>query len=104
MSDLLPGQELDDLIARKVFKRYPNSDLKGWVPYSSNIADAWDVLEFMRRQEMAINLYAFSPSIRTQHSWKCTIQRDLTTTFTAMGKTAEHAICLAALKVIDATS
>lgn len=103
-----PGRELDQLIAEKVF------DYTGWtneiklligIPnYSTNIRNAWEIVEKIRSLENIISITSstyksITDTFESQyecsinaHGWLGKEPRVYRT-----GKSAEHVICLAAL-------
>lgn len=105
--DLKPGRELDALIAEKVMGLrvvphagdfiviYPTEE---WDPlpwYSSEIADAWEVVEKITAGDRAMSL------IFERGIWCCKANMEFEPTgHEHVAETAPLAICLAALKSI----
>lgn len=111
MTDLKPGRELDGLIAEKVMGCFSldrdeyatwscdcnlTSDL--WhcgesgslKSYSTDIAAAWEVVEKLRDDNFAIEEHGTHWKARFGTEW-------------AGAETAQHAICLAALRACNAS-
>jgi hypothetical protein len=110
-----PGREIDVLIAEKVmgiteakwceqcwveiFDCQCRQGKHGPLPYSTDIAAAWEVLEKVRPSHGEV--WIGRSDTETTMRWKCSIQHD-TSTYEAIADTAPLAICLAALKAVDA--
>lgn len=110
---LAPGPALDALVAEKVMNYRGGEDLS-WdlseqpfrqtvqpLPYSTDIAAAWEVVETFL--QFGIAVHCCRREEWGDHRWKCIIavpekQRDVT----AFADTAPHAICLVALKAVGA--
>lgn len=105
--DLSPGRELDALVAEKVMSIEPWPGVPGafkakFVPngqvpkpchppeYSTDIVAAWQVIEYMRKKHhwTRLELNNFG-----MNSWHVSFEKGY-----AVGESAPHAICLAALK------
>lgn len=123
--DMKPGRELDRLVADKVMGG-PTvyEDIKGYsfIPcYSESIADAWLVVEKLRtdldnvaRGHMAPAAMGWGFRLETctetlsSAKWEakfpmncsCPPFEEMNEDATAIGDTAPHAICLAALKAV----
>jgi hypothetical protein len=107
MEELKPGRELDDLVARKVFGFIPRFDggyrdgahgLHPERPYSTDIEAAWELFSLPHFDAWALGRKAsdgkwwvFNPYVHLEGV--VTI---------AIGDTAPHAICLAALRAVGA--
>jgi hypothetical protein len=98
------GRELDALIAEKVmgtnvfdFKGLPSywdANIRRDIPhYSTNIADAWLVVEKLVKQ-----CYQFGLANESDGKYFCSLFFDGAGTFEESAETAPLAICLAALK------
>lgn len=79
------------------------------LPYfSSSITDAWEVVMELRRRYGAVAVDGINdvkrPGKKNEHSdvtfWECTVQQSFEQVFESAG-TAELAICLTALKVVE---
>jgi hypothetical protein len=113
-----PGRDLDRLIAEKVMGRKvygdrisreaPELDIpECWLPrYSSDIAAAWEVVEKLRDSNFQLTLVTtklsalatfYTPQERI--IWDNSLPEGHTP-LKAIGDTAPHAICLAALKAM----
>jgi len=105
--NMKPGRELDALIAEKVFglevewkegfgskEVFPVSRLTAIPEYSTDIAAAWLVVEKLKGREPSIayegEKYGWEVSLTINHEIFC-----------IYGKSAPHAICLAALKAVS---
>ena len=97
-----PGPELDALIAEHVMGTINNKDKK-FYHYSTSIAHAWEVVEEIGNDPdldfYNLEIVRFGP-VR----WQCRNHTDeglgCENEINATAKTAPHAICLAALKVV----
>lgn len=126
-----PGRELDALVAEKVmgFRHYISSEWKGLVrtegqisqiemhakfdepisplkfvpPYSTAIEAAWEVIQECIRVRKEFKLeWRREPD----EGWECSLELfdkiyDGPYNFTATSESAPHAICLAALKLVE---
>lgn len=107
---LQAGRELDALVAEKVMKNFipagSNPQLRddAWIdgrgyfvweppPYSTHIADAWQVVEKMHELgwSVSISRHAF------EGSWKCSMNKNSPDSFSAVGSSAAESMCLTAL-------
>jgi hypothetical protein len=67
--------------------------------YSTDISAAWELVEKLRRDHKAIVIHSASGSLDAHSIWSCeVIYGDHV--IEQFGKTAPHAICLAALKAV----
>lgn len=111
------GRELDALVAEKLFNLSLRDRLTGEEkpvtatqvlshfsnisaipPFSTDIAAAWQVLE-----KVVSRSRLFDADVSTAdggETWSCSFTCDKTVR--AFGETAAHAICLAALKTVEA--
>ncbi len=100
------GFEIDSLIAEKIFGwklddesalvwLLPDGSRRGALPhYSTDIADAWQVIEHM-------NDRGWSPTVFCEFQWWiANFFTDIAGSFEASAETAPLAICLAALRAM----
>lgn len=91
-----PGKRLDCEIHYKVFGIYPRgfTEIKNVPNYSTSINEAWALIEKFLWAE---------PEIKwsdEQHCYFVTFWKGFQSGHVSSGETAEHAICLAALKAV----
>jgi len=90
------GPELDAAIAEKIMGigRHPSNVDNPYPKYSTNIEAAWEVVEEIAKQGFMVQIqYRKGAWIRIFHQ--------SSTKAIATADTAPHAICLAALKVVQ---
>jgi hypothetical protein len=101
-----PGEELDRLVAERVLglkvRRWPHfwseefidENGKNWVarlrPYSTDIAAAWEVMDYVLEQDDQLLFLRFADAVRFAP------EGDIV----APGYLAAHRICLAALRAV----
>lgn len=95
--DICPGLELDKLIALEIFGQRPGR--AGYLGYSTMIGVAWMLVDELARRgfDMDVGVYG------STHEYQASIQREGFGPYYILGKTAPHAICLAAIKSLEAT-
>lgn len=69
--------------------------------YSTEIKDAWKIVEKLREVEAAVEVWGNSPALKHPEPWRCRVHRSAMTLFEGRAKTAAHAICLAALGAVE---
>jgi hypothetical protein len=116
-NEMQPGRELDALIATKVM----GITIPSWLevpaglqtmtsrevvpPYSTDLSDAWHIIERLHELGWHYEVGQCVNSARHYASFGSgfysTIDNCFETEFTAASDTPAHAICLAALEVLD---
>lgn len=112
MTDLPPGRELDALVAEKVmgatiardgsliWESRPEGSLAPWGRlrnYSTSIVDAWRVVEWLGQEWEVVDLRY----VRHMNKWAVMKPVGNAMASVVVAKTAPHAICLAALHILE---
>jgi hypothetical protein len=114
---LEPGPALDELIWQKVFKRnkiYSIEETRNCPRYSRDISAAWEIVEVLRNRRITLSVSSikpFDPKANYcepfNHDEKYQVQvwsdDDQSYDEAVYGKTAEEAICRAALQVVGSS-